>query len=47
MEDAITNPTNPTLKEITMWKDLSPVTSECLHSPLSLLPIEMGEGHTS
>ena len=30
VEDAITNPTNPTLRGTIMWKNLSPVASECL-----------------
>ena len=30
VEDAIPNPTNPTLRGTIMWKDLSPVASECL-----------------
>ena len=37
VEDAITNPTSPTHKEMTMWKDLSPVASECLGSHVNLL----------
>jgi hypothetical protein len=31
VEDAITNPTIPPHKDAIMWKDLSPVASECLH----------------
>ena len=30
VEDAITNPTSPTVRGTTMWNDLSPVASECL-----------------
>lgn len=37
VEDAITNPTSPTHKEMTIWKDLSPVASECLQFRVSRL----------
>ena len=30
MEDAIANPTSPMVRGMIMWKDLSPVVSECL-----------------
>ena len=30
VEDAVTNPTNPMVRGTTMWKNLSPVASECL-----------------
>ena len=39
VEDAITNPTNPTHKGPIAWKDLSPFASECLESRVSLLPL--------
>ena len=44
VEDAITNPTNPTHKGMTMWKDLSPVASECLQPRVSLLSLP-GQGN--
>ena len=37
VDDAITNPTSPMDKEAIMWKDLSPVASECLWFHVSLL----------
>ena len=39
VEDAITNPTSATHKEMTTWRDLSPVASECLKPHLNLLPL--------
>ena len=43
VEDAITNPTSPMPRETIMWKDLSPVASECLQSRISLLSLT-GQG---
>ena len=43
VEDAITNPTSPTDKEATMWKDLSPVVSECLSYVRFLSLAERGD----
>ena len=43
VEEAITNPTNPTHKEMIAWNDLSPVVSECLYSHMNLcLPRNKG-----
>ena len=39
VDDATTNPTSPPHREITAWKDLSPVVSECLQSHVNLLSI--------
>ena len=39
VEDAITNPTNPTHKGPIAWRDLSPFASECLWPHVSLLPL--------
>lgn len=39
VEDAITNPTSPTHREAIIWKDLSPVASECLQVRVNLLTL--------
>ena len=35
VENATMNPTNPTHREAIMWKDLSPVVSECLQTRIN------------
>ena len=37
VEDAIANPTSPMIRGMIMWKDLSPVASECLRIRVSSL----------
>jgi len=39
VEDAITNPTSPTHREAIVWKDLSPVASECLQAHVNSLSL--------
>ena len=45
VEDAITNPTSAIHREPIMWKDLSPVASECLQSRINLLSLP-GQGES-
>ena len=43
VEEAITNPTSAVHKEMTAWKDLSPLVSECLQSHVNFcLPRNTG-----
>ena len=43
VENAITNPTSPTHREMIVWKDLSPVASECLQTRVNLLSLSEQE----
>lgn len=46
VEDAITNPTSPTPREAIIWKDLSPVASECLQVHVNFLSLSRNRGRT-